>query len=240
MTITEHFSYNVSLHVPKNKRSGRLQEEIWPLCKTFSAEKGGGRCVGILRYIMSCSRDMYHMRYLPYLVHLYALYILLVHLVFLSFKLPSLHEWLSFLRGYYWFVPTRAQHIFFRIAPTAGIERVVCKVCGYPRIFHQQSEECTVLDDCRWSHRHICTVSTVAFALCKLCANDARLTQVAACKAKTTVLMAALHYMSWVYGVWYATQSLNCFARHWRSGWCLKCICGISIAFQAPFFRLEL
>ena len=29
----------------------------------------------------------------------------------------------------------------------------------------------------------------------KLCANDARLTQVAACKAKTTVLMAALHCM---------------------------------------------
>ena len=28
VTITEHFSYNVSLHVPKNKRSGRLQEEI--------------------------------------------------------------------------------------------------------------------------------------------------------------------------------------------------------------------
>ena len=55
MIITEHFSYNVSLHVPKNKRSGRLQEEIWPLCKTFGAEKGGGRllgggrCVGILR-----------------------------------------------------------------------------------------------------------------------------------------------------------------------------------------------
>ena len=87
-------------------------------------------------------------------------------------------------------------NIFIRIAPSAETERVVCKVCGYPRIFSPASEECTVLHDCRRSHRHICTVSTVAFALCKLCVNDARLTQVAACKAKINVLMAALHCMS--------------------------------------------